>query len=208
MGAYSFKLLAYDAELDNANKNHLAYGEAVDQSITNTSENKITINLKSLINSASLSSSPRDEIQPIVTEVNPNAPIDIFLYVHPENRTDLFVPEDDYTVKYGLGTESLTGSQLGVRFPLGCDASTFQSTVTGLQFEEGNYIEKALRAVTLDFTPSPNCVSIVGIDIAPPYVEITTEEDANFAGTVTLEGEVNDLQSGIDRVKSMKDLYY
>ena len=203
-GTYSFKLLAYDDAIDSPTKIVLAYGESLNEFIDATKKNELTIGLNSIIATAQLSSSPEEEIIEIATDVNPNVPVDIFIYVHPENHNDYFVPEGDYTVEYKLGTQVLEGSQvsqIGARFPLGCVASTFQATVTGLQLEEGDYVEKVLEPVTLGFTPSPGCTSIAGVDIVRPHVKITTEEDVSFAGTVTLEGEVVDMQSGVDRVE-------
>ena len=140
-------------------------------------------------------------------EVVPNEVFDVFFEVSPPGRPDLRVPATDYEI--GLSDVSSSGenqpvivgeSNLGFRIAAGCEEISVSATlfrrVPDLNLDDGILIETTIPLST-------TCAgTTVGVDLVPPFVSITSPEaDAPFSGAFTLSGEVNDMQTGVDRVE-------
>ena len=134
-------------------------------------------------------------------EVLPNEVFDVFLEVNPPGRPDLVVPAADYTATYEVSSGSsdavLATSALGARLVAECAEVEVTATVVGLVSSGATF--EASATVPL----SASCEgTTVGADFVPPFVSITSPgEDESFGGAFTLSGEVNDMQSGVDRVE-------
>ena len=134
--------------------------------------------------------------------VQPNAIFDAFLEVSPPGRPDLRVPEGDYAVVYEAAEPSqvLSESQLGARVAAGCDDVQIVARTRRVgprakaRFETNATVPVSGEAC--------GDGSGVGADLVPPFVAITSpDEGANVDADFTLIGDVNDQQSGVDRVE-------
>ena len=139
-------------------------------------------------------------------EVIPNEVFDVFVEITAPDRPDLRVPATDYKVDFNVESESgevevLGESNLGIRLAAECEVITvtafvFELVPTTVDVPEPERIETAIPLST-------TCAgTTVGVDLVPPFVSITSpEEGTPFSGAFTLAGEVNDMQSGVDRVE-------
>ena len=183
-GGYRFDLTAFD-ERDNV----LAKGQ-VEQQVTRDS--RVSIPLTSLIGSA------RFEVP---ESVKGNQVFDAFLEVSPPNRPDLRVPLGDFSVSYEVGNPSVQlpgSSNIGVRVAAACDAVNVSVTVD-------NDLSDAVSASASIPVNDEKCAGTgtdVGSDLVPPFIDIRTPQaDATVNKSFTLQGDVNDQQSGVDRVE-------
>ena len=184
-GTYSFELTALD---DTIEPNTLAYGELLDQAISDATT--VAIPLRSYVGSASLSD-PRI--------VQPNEIFEVVLGVHPPGRTDLQVPLPDYEVTYVLSDETLRigDSKLGIRLVAECRDITIDATVSDT-FQHSVQANRTILVQDL----CPPVGAAIGADLIPPFVNITgPAEGSSVVGPITVTGEVNDMQSGVDRVE-------
>ena len=159
----------------------------------------VTVPLKSIVGDASLSAPD---------EVLPNEVFDTFLTVTPPDRPDLIVPATDYKVTYevfdssdGLVEDAILGeSQLGVRLVAECQELRLVASVSYNSILVPDF---ATEELTVTIPLAASCEgTTVGTDFVPPFVSITSPgEDESFGGAFTLSGEVNDMQSGVDRVE-------
>lgn len=189
-GTYDFVVVARD---DRAPANELADGSVTDLVVDD--DVTVTIPLLSFVGSAELSA-------PIM--VLPNQYFDVFLSVQPPGRTDLRVPTGDYTASYSYtGATSTQGaSNLGIRLLAVCDEIDIEAQVTRI----GQAIPPTVvanRTIPVDFA-CPPVDGTVGIDLIPPYVNVTSHVDGATVpqqAYLTLTGEVNDAQSGVQSVE-------
>ncbi|MFO7654509.1 MAG: SBBP repeat-containing protein [Candidatus Krumholzibacteriia bacterium] len=184
-GTYSFELTALD---DAVGPNTLAFGELLDQAIADATT--VTIPLRSYVGSASLS-------EPRI--VQPNEIFEVVLGVHPPGRPDLQVPLPDYEVAYVLSDEALRigDSKLGVRLVAACRDISIGATVSDT-FQ--NDVQANTTILVQDLCPTVGAG--IGADLIPPFVSITDPaEGSSVVGPITVSGEVNDMQSGVDRVE-------
>ena len=138
-------------------------------------------------------------------EVVPNEVFDVFLEVTAANRPDLRVPASDYSVFYEVESESgevevLGESDLGIRLAAECEEIRVVAFVdTAIVSLDNDSPERVATTIPLSTTCAG---TTVGVDLVPPFVSITSPEaDAPFSGAFTLTGEVNDMQTGVDRVE-------
>ena len=138
-------------------------------------------------------------------EVVPNEVFDVFLEVSAVDRPDLRVPASDYSVSYRVESESgdatvLGESNQGVRIAAECEEITVTASV-GTASVDDNFDDEATPSTTIPLSTTCEGTS-VGVDLVPPFVSITSPEAGTpFSGAFTLSGEVNDMQSGVDRVE-------
>ncbi len=153
--------------------------------------NSYTIALKSFIGEVALS---------VPEEVVPNEIFDVFIEVSPPGRPDLRVPAPDYLVKFEASSVSPLGeSNLGVRFAAECEEVTVVADVFNTLPISGGFEQTVTQTIPLSTTCEGTSV---GVDLVPPFLSITSPgEDEPFSGAFTLTGEVNDMQSGVDRVE-------
>ena len=134
-------------------------------------------------------------------EVVPNEVFDVFLTVSPPERPDLRVPATDYGVSFNVDETSIIGeSNLSVRLAAECEAITVEARIFDKLADAGN---RGDARTSIRIPLSTTCAgTTVGVDLVPPFVSITSPEaDAPFSGAFTLTGEVNDMQTGVDRVE-------
>ena len=136
-------------------------------------------------------------------EVSPNEIFDVFLKVSPPGRPDLVVPASDYSIFYSItsGPDDaiIATSELGVRLVAECQELEVRGNIADA-LPGGDVIETDVYA-TIPLAASCEGTT-VGADFVPPFVSITSPgEDESFGGAFTLSGEVNDMQSGVDRVE-------
>ena len=191
-GTYSFLLTALD-EREPANE--LAFGVAEGVEVAGADQ-EIRIRLGSYVGSAVLE---------VPETVQANAVFDAFLEVSPPGRPDLRVPEGDYAVSYEVDAPSqqLSESQLGVRVAAACEEVKVRAVVASNAPRTGGARGQA-RAQTSVPIQDEACGGSgnVGADLVPPFVAINKpEEGADVDTNFTLSGDVNDQQSGIERVE-------
>lgn len=186
-GTYSFYV---DARDDVSNS--LANGSVLDVAV-NASTN-VTVPLVSIISTAALTG-------PVA--VVPNEIFDVFLTVSPPGRSDLMVPTTDYSAVFSYTGGLMQGwSDLGIRIAAECEEVVIDVNV----YPEDDYTEIAATAPALTVPVSYTCpagAGTIGVDMLPPFVEFTEPLDgAVFSNDdwVTLAGNVNDSQSGVERV--------
>ncbi len=172
----------------------LAYG-LLNATVADGSE--ITVPLTGIVGDVKLSAPE---------EVVPNEIFDVFLEVSPRGRPDLRLPASDYSINNwevfsgdGEGT-ILSESNLGVRLVAECDEVT---VAVGVFDESGDVSSEGETTASITIPLSTTCAGTsVGVDLVPPFISITSPEaGAPFSGAFTLAGEVNDLQTGVDRVE-------
>ena len=184
-GTYRFALTAFD-ERESANV--LAKGE-VEQQVGENS--RVSIPLTSLIGSARFR---------VPESVKANEVFDAFLEVSPPNRPDLRVPLGDFTTSYEVGAPSVQlegSSNLGVRVAAACEVVAVSATVD-------NDLSETVSASAEIRVDDEACddQTDVGTDLVPPFIDITTPEaDSTVNTAFTLQGDVNDQQSGVDKVE-------
>ena len=155
-------------------------------------DSRVSIPLTSLIGSA------RFEVP---KSVKGNQVFDAFLKVAPPGRPDLEIPLGDYTASYEVKEPSVQlegASNVGVRVAAACDVVEVTATVD-------NDLSDAVSAsanVPVNDEACEGTGTDVGTDLVPPFVDITTPQaDATVNKSFTLQGDVNDQQSGVDRVE-------
>ena len=188
-GNYSFFLSAFD---DREPANELAFGLSENVEVGDAPV-QVSIFLGSFLGDVTLR---------VPESVQPNAIFDAFLEVSPPGRPDLRVPEGDYAVVYEASEPSqiLSESQLGARVAAGCDDVRIVARTRRVgprakaRFETNATVPVSGEAC--------GDGSGVGADLIPPFVAITSpSEGANVDADFTLVGDVNDQQSGVDRVE-------
>ena len=187
-GNYRFALSAFDEQ-----NNVLAKGQ-VEQQIG--AESRVSVPLTSLIGSARFK---------VPESVTANAVFDAFLEVSPPNRPDLRVPLGDFSVSYEVKEPSVQlegSSNVGVRVAAACDVVEVTATVDNDLSEEVN----ASASVPVNDEACEGAgggsETPVGADLVPPFVSIKTPEaNSTLNTTFTLQGDVNDQQSGVDKVE-------
>ncbi len=184
-GNYRFALSALDEQ-----NNVLARGQ-VEQQIGE--ESRVSIPLTSLLGSASFR---------VPESVTANAVFDAFLEVSPPNRNDLRVPLGDFTVSYEVKEPSVKlegASNVGVRVAAACDVVEVTATVDNDLSEE---VSASASIPVNDEACEEASETPVGTDLIPPFVSIKTPEANSTLNTsFTLQGDVNDQQSGVDKVE-------
>ena len=184
-GNYRFALSAFDDQT-----NVLARGQ-VEQQVG--ADSRVSIPLTSLIGSASFR---------VPESVTANEVFDAFLEVSPPNRPDLRVPLGDFTVSYEVAEPSVQlegASNVGVRVAAACDVVEVTATVDNELSEE---VSASASIPVNDEACDEANETPVGTDLIPPFVSIKAPEaDATLNTSFTLQGDVNDQQSGVDRVE-------
>ncbi len=139
-------------------------------------------------------------------EVVPNEVFDVFIEITAPGRPDLRVPATDYRVDFDVESESgeveiLGESNLGIRLAAECEVITVTAFVFELIPTTADAPEPERVETTIPL--STTCAgTTVGVDFVPPFISITSPAgDTPFSGAFTLSGEVNDMQSGVDRVE-------
>ena len=183
-GTYRFELTAFDDQ-----GNTLAQGE-VEQRVSENS--RVSVPLTSLIGAA------RFEVP---ESIKGNQVFDAFLRVSPPNRPDLEVALGDFDVTYEVKEPSVQlpgASNIGVRVAAACDAVEITATLN-------NDLSDTVSASASVPVVDEKCEGTgtdVGTDLVPPFIDIITPEaDTTVNNDFTLQGDVNDQQSGIDRVE-------
>ena len=168
-----------------------ALGLACDEEIAGGEE--VLVPMRSFIDALSLSAPE---------EVSPNEVFDVLLEV--TVGPDLRVPASDYFARYKVESEGdveIVGeSNLGVRLVAGCDEITVTAFVP-YNFSDVNFDDDDSgfdTSVTIPLsTPCADATS-VGVDLVPPFISINAESQDEV---LVLSGEVNDMQSGVDRIE-------
>ena len=183
-GTYRFELTAFD-DRDNV----LAQGE-VEQRVSENS--RVSVPLTSLIGAA------RFEVP---ESIKGNQVFDAFLRVSPPNRPDLEVALGDFDVTYEVKEPSVQlpgASNIGVRVAAACDAVEITATLN-------NDLSDTVSASASVPVVDEKCEGTgtdVGTDLVPPFIDIRTPQaDATVNRSFTLQGDVNDQQSGVDKVE-------
>ncbi len=184
-GRYRFTLSASDGA-----GNTLARGEAEQQV---GEESRVSVPLTSLVGSA------RFEVP---ASVKANEVFDAFLRVSPPNRPDLRVPLGDYTVSYEVaepGVQLGGSSNLGVRVAAACEVVEVSAAVSNDLSEE---VTASASVPVNDEACDDANDTPVGADLVPPFVVITTPEAGSTVNkSFTVQGDVNDRQSGVEKVE-------
>ena len=189
-GTYSFFLTGFD---DREPANELAFGLAEFIEIRGADQ-QITIPLSSYLGEISFR---------VPERVEANAVFDAFLEVSAPGRPDLRVPEGDYAVEYVVAepSQKLSESQLGVRIAVACEEVQITALVRRVGARAAGGASEASASVPVNSGACDNSGDI-GADLVPPFISIVNlgpgaEVDASF----TLSGDVNDQQSGVERVE-------
>ena len=189
-GTYTFFASATD---EREPTNELARGLAENVQIRAGADNRVSLAFTSLLGQVTFDAPET---------VEANAVFDAFLAVSPPGRPDLRVSEGDYEVEYSVAepSEQLSSSQIGVRVAAGCATTQVRATVSN-QPPRGERTQ--LEAQTGISVSSDVCNEAnVGTDLVPPYLYFTDLEDGDTLPlSLTLAGEANDRQSGIERVE-------
>ena len=187
-GSYRFALAAFDDQ-DNV----LARGQ-VEQQVG--ADSRVSIPLTSLLGSASFR---------VPESATANEVFDAFLEVSPPNRPDLRVPLGDFTVSYEVAEPSVAlegSSNLGVRVAAACDVVEVTAKVDNeLSDEVSASASVPVNDEACEDAGGGNETS-VGTDLVPPFVSIKSPEaNSTLSKDFTLQGDVNDQQSGVDKVE-------
>ena len=182
-GIYTFELVGRDEQ-----GNDLAYGEVSGRLIADAE--RVSISLASLVEGVSFEA-------PEVVQAN--EVFQVGITVHPPGRADLSVPPQDYSIAYSVtGGRLLDEDRPRLRVAAECPEVTVSAQA------RSNARGDAVRAtLTVPVKNCPKEGSEASADLVPPFVNITSPEggDAVTGDTVTLEGEVSDLQSGVERLE-------
>ncbi len=189
-GTYDFLVTARDSE---SPANVLADGSVM--SLFVNADVSVNVPLLSFVGSAELSA-------PVM--VLPNQYFDVLLSVQPPGRIDLRVPTGDFTTSYSFtGNTGIYGNtNLGIRLVAVCDEIDLTAQVSRI----GEMIPPTVvanRVIPVDFA-CPPVDGTVGIDLIPPFVNVTSHVDGDTVAQgayVMLSGEVNDAQTGVQSVQ-------
>ena len=166
--------------------------------VTVTDGDTYTVPLTSIVGEVTLSAPE---------EVVPNEVFDVFLEVSPPGRPDLRVPAGDISVRFDVSGEVaaesdrvIGESNLGIRLAAECEEITVDARVFNT-IPDNNLDSEKTASLTIPLSTTCEGTS-VGVDLVPPFISITSPEaDTPFSGAFTFAGEVNDMQSGVDRVE-------
>ncbi len=183
-GTYTFLVEAED---------DLAVGTVCDENIANGAE--VLVPLISRIDGANLKLSAPGEVAP-------NEIFDVFVEVTALGRPDLRVPASDYDVSYEVESERgnaevIGESDLGIRLAAECGEIELIAYVSSNIFDISNDSPEVVSTTIALSTPCTDSTS-VGVDLVPPFVSFTAGEQDDV---LVINGEVSDMQSGVDRVE-------
>ena len=190
-GTYSFFLTAFD---DREPANELAFG-LVENAEVGDADAQISIDLVSFLGEVTFR---------VPESVQPNAVFDAFLDVSPPGRPDLRVPEGDYTVTYEAlpPSQILSESQLGARVAAACDDVEIVAQYKRRGPRAGGGTNELRTTVPVRGDGCGGAGADVGADLVPPFIAITSpNEGADVNADFTLSGDVNDQQSGVEKVE-------
>lgn len=189
-GTYNFLLSAFD---DREPANELAFG--LSEVEVGDTDVQVSITLSSFLGEVSFR---------VPESVEPNAVFDAFLEVSAPGRPDLRVPESDYLVGYTVSSASqvLSESKLGARVAAACEDIEITARYRRNGPRSIGEPSETRTTVPVRGGSCEGANSNVGADLVPPFVSITSpDEGADVDATFTLSGDVNDQQSGVDKVE-------
>ena len=181
-GTYTF---LFEAEDD------LVVGTVCNEDVTN---GEVLVPLVSRISGADLKLNAPETVAP-------NEIFDVFVEVTALGRPDLRVPASDYDVSYDVESEGdvdiISESDLGIRLAAGCGEVELIAYVSSNIFDINNDSAEVVSTTIALSTPCADAAS-VGVDLTPPFISFFADKQDDV---LVINGEVSDLQSGVDRVE-------